>query len=137
MRYFIDTNVFLRVLIKENPEFFNSSVKLLEKIKKGTIKAVTSSIVLAEIGWTLSSFYKFEKETIIRSLKSIVNLHGLAIEDEVNWLYALDFFGKKKVKLIDCLIASRKEIRERKWVVISFDQEFDKLGVKRLEPNQA
>lgn len=134
MKYFIDTNVFLRVLIKEEPLSYNSSVKLMEKIKKGNLKAVTSSLVLAEIGWTLGSYYKFNKIDIIRSVKSILGLHGLVIIDETNWLYALDLYSTKKVKLIDCLIASKEEIREKKWAVVSFDKEFDKLGVKRVEP---
>ena len=134
MRYFLDTNVFLRTLIKEDPESFSACVKLLEKIKKGKIKAVTSSLVLAEIGWTLSSFYKFNKDDVVRSIRSVINLHGLSIEDQVDWLFAIDTFSRKKVKLIDCLIASRREIRERKWTIVTFDQEFKKLKVLTATP---
>lgn len=107
----------------------------MEKIKKGDLKAVTSSLVLAEIGWTLGSYYKFDKTDIVKSIKSIISLHGLTITDEVDWLYALDVYDSKKIKLIDCLIASKKEIRGKKWTVVSFDQEFDKLGLKRVEPS--
>ncbi len=134
MKYFIDTNVFLRVLIKEDPESFNAGLKLLGKVKKGSLKAVTSSLVLAEIGWTLSSFYKFEKEDVVRSIRSIIGLHGLVIVDKVDWLYALDSFSRKKVKLIDCLIASRKEIREKKWTVVTYDKDFEKLGIRNASP---
>ncbi|MFZ2202593.1 MAG: PIN domain-containing protein [Microgenomates group bacterium] len=134
MKYFIDTNVFLRVLIKEDPESFNAGLELLGKVKKGSLKAVTSSLVLAEIGWTLSSFYKFEKEDVVRSIRSIIGLHGLVIVDKVDWLYALDSFSRKKVKLIDCLIASRKEIREKKWTVVTYDKDFEKLGIRNASP---
>ncbi|MEK7524747.1 MAG: PIN domain-containing protein [Patescibacteria group bacterium] len=134
MKYFIDTNVFLRVLIKEDPESFNSGLKLLEKVKKGNIKAVTSSLVLAEISWTLGSFYKFKKNDIVRSIKSIISLHGLTIVDEIDWLYALDLYSAKKTKLIDCLIASKKEIREKKWPVVTYDQDFKKLSVHSITP---
>lgn len=134
MTYFIDTNVFLRVLIKEDPQSFNAGVNLLKKIKDGGLKAVTSSLVLTEIGWTLKSFYKFEKEQVIRAIKSIISLHGLAIIDEINWLYALDLYTSKKVKLIDCLIASKKEIREKKWLVVTYDKDFQKLGIRNATP---
>ena len=134
MRYFIDTNVFLRVLIREESLSFNSSLRLLEKVKKGSIKALTSGLVLAEIGWTLGSFYKFEKVDIVRSIRSIVSLHGLAIIDDVDWLYALELFSTKKAKLIDCLIASTKEIREKKWLVVTYDKDFEKLGIRSVTP---
>lgn len=134
MTYFIDTNVFLRVLIKEDPQSFNAGVDLLKKIKDGGLKAATSSLVLAEIGWTLTSFYKFEKEKVVRAIKSIISLHGLVIIDGTDWLYALDLYASKKVKLIDCLIASKKEIREKKWLVVTYDKDFQKLGIRNATP---
>lgn len=135
MKYFIDTNVFLRVLIKENEDTFASCVNLLVKVKGGQIEALTSSLVLAEVGWTLGSYYKFSRKSIVAAIRSIVSLHCLKIEDEPDWLFALESYSKKNVKLIDCVIASKKEIREKKWTVVTFDEDFRKLGVLTAKPS--
>lgn len=136
MIYFLDTNIFLRVLIKEDPESFKSCFTLLEKIKNGRVEATTSSLVLAEIGWTLASYYQFSKTDVVRSIKSIISLRGLSIDDQTDWLHALTVFEKKKIKLIDCLIASRKEIREKKWTLVSYDKDFEKTEVLCVVPNK-
>src|SRR3990172_13127040 len=95
MLYFIDSNIFLRALHKENKKFFLDCVRLLKNIKENRIKAYTSSIVLAEVVWTLQSFYGIEKDKIISGLKGITSLNGLKITDNYNNVLALDIWQKK------------------------------------------
>ncbi len=135
-KYFIDTNVFLRVLIKEDKKTFLECKKLFERIKKGEIQAYTSSLVLAEIHWVLNSFYKLQKKEILKALASILNLRHLKITEKVDPALALRLYSNFKVKFIDCLIASNPEIFSKKTTIISYDKDFDKLGVKRKTPSQ-
>lgn len=137
MDIFIDTNIFLRVLVEEgNNKVFNDCFKLLEAVKFKKVTGYTSSIVLAEINWTLGSYYSFPKEEVIEALESIINLKNLRITDNFNIMDAIQTYKEKKVKFIDCLISSIPEIREKKIPVISYDRDFDKIGVKRLEPSR-
>ena len=55
---FIDTNYFLRFLLKDNEKQFIEVKKLFEKAILGEIDLYTSLIVIFEIYWVLSSFYK-------------------------------------------------------------------------------
>lgn len=135
VRYFIDTNIFLRTLIKEDIKIFADCYKILEAIKLNKIRGLTSNLVLAEIVWTLSSYYNFSKENIIKALKSIINLRGLKIVDNYQSHVAVSFYEKRSVKYIDAVISSIKQIETKKWVVVSYDQDFDKLGVLRKEPS--
>ncbi len=68
--YFIDSNIFLRVLAKENPQIFDECVGLLTKIRnKGSGTAFyTGNLVVAEVAWTLASYYKAPKDLIIKGL---------------------------------------------------------------------
>lgn len=136
MFYFIDTCVFLRTLVKENEEIFKQCYLFLKAVKTNKIRAVTASIVLAEIVWTLNSFYQLPKPQVVEAVRSIVNLRGLKIVDKYNHLFSLDLYEKKKVKYIDAVIASIDEIQARKWIVVSYDTDFDKLGIIRKEPGQ-
>ena len=136
MKYFIDTNIFLRLLIKEDEKTYSQCYKLLSAIKTNQIKAVTSSITLAEIVWTLLSYYKFPKRKVVQAVKSILNLKELKIIDAYNPLVSLELFDKYTVKYIDTLIASVKEIADKKWIVVSYDRDFDKLAIDRKEPHE-
>lgn len=134
--YFIDTNIFLRVLIKENELAFNQSYKILELVKSGEIKAFTSSLVLAEINFVLGKIYKFTKKEIIKSLKSILNLKNLKISDKGNISAGIFLYENHNVKFIDTLIAANDVILKSKAKIISYDKDFDKLGLERVEPSQ-
>lgn len=136
IKYFVDTNIFLRTLVSENKKAFGESRKFLEAIKRNKIEAVTSNIVLTEMVWTLLSYYKFPKKDIVSAVKSVLNLSGLEITDGYNAVQALEFYEDKSVKFIDCLISSIPEIQNKQRVVVSYDKDFDKLGILRKEPGE-
>jgi len=135
-KYFIDTNIFLRVLIKEDKKTFRSCYQLLQAVKTNKIKASTASIVIAEIAWTLRSYYKFPKTKVAQAIKGILNLRGLRIVDSYDSLWAIEKFSRYNVKYIDTLIASILEKQKSEWIVVSYDKDFDKLGIERKEPKQ-
>lgn len=137
MQYFIDTNIFIRALHKENERLFLECITLIKSIKENQIEAVTGTVVLTEIVWTLSSFYKINKAKIIEGLQGIINIRGLKIIDNYNQNLALHLFEKHPIKYIDALIASSENIYSKKVTIVSYDQDFDKLGVIRKEPLEA
>lgn len=130
---FIDTNIFLRSLVKEDEKSFNDSFKFLRKISEGKIKAYTSTLVLMEINFVLSSFYKFKKETICQALKGILDLPYLKIVDFFNNRVALELYCESKSKFIDCLLFTLLENKQIKTIV-SYDRDFDRLGAFRKIP---
>lgn len=135
-KYFLDTNIFLRTLIREDEISFQECCRLLKAVKLNRIKAITANIVLAEIVWTLSSYYHFPKKEVVRAAKSIANLRGLKIIDDYDLSVALGIFESKNVRYIDCLIASIRKIQAKNWIIISYDQDFDKLNVLKKEPKE-
>lgn len=134
MVYFIDANIFLRIIVKENEKSFDDCSNLLQSVLKGEIKAVSSNIILAEIVWVLNSYYKLSKDKIVEALKRINSIGGLKLVDKFDSNLALEYFAQKSVKYIDCLIVSITEIDNRKWTIVSYDRDFDKIGVLRKEP---
>jgi len=134
--YFLDSNIFLRFLIGDNQKMLNECLSLIEAIKRGKINAFTSNLVLSEVVWTLGSLYKFSRTKIINAIRGIVGTSGLKICDGYMILAAMEIYENSSVKFIDSLIASIYEIYNRKWIVVSYDKDFDKLGVVRKEPSQ-
>ncbi len=136
MLYFIDTNIFLRVLIKEDETQYARCYSVLKAIKENKIKARTSTVVLTEIVWTLNSYYKFPKKDITIAVRSILHLRGLDIKDYYNYPKALEWYEKYSIKFIDALIASHPEIQEKKMTIISYDRDYRKLPVLFLTPEK-
>lgn len=136
MLYFIDSNIFLRVLAKDNESQFGYCVDFLKALKENKIDAYTSTVILTEVVFTLKSFYKFEKQEIIRAYKSIINLRGLKIHDLHDHLKAAELYRKYSIKFIDALIAADPQILDKKVTVVSYDRDFDKLNVIRKEPEE-
>jgi len=132
--YFVDTNIFLRTLINDNQEMHNDCITFLKLVKKNKYKAVTSGIVLAEVIWTLSSFYKFNKDKVVQAVKSIINLPGLKVVEVSDYQKAIELYADNSVKYIDSVIASCDKLQDKKWTVVSYDKDFDRLGVVRVAP---
>lgn len=134
IKYFIDTNIFLRTLVKEDIKTFQDCRQFLESVKLNKIKAVSSNLVLAEIAWTLSGYYGFSKDNVTRALKGIINLRGLKLTDNFNPALALSLYEDNNIKYIDAVLASMEQLYEKKWIIVSYDKDFDILNVKRMEP---
>jgi predicted nucleic-acid-binding protein len=102
--YFIDTNIFLRVLIRDNEKKFSDVTTFLEGIRNNLYPAYTSSFVLAELVWILSSYYKLNKADVVKAAESILNLNGLSFVENHDSSEALSLYKKYNVKFVDCLI---------------------------------
>jgi len=136
MVYFIDTNIFIRVLVKDDEKLFQDCKKLLSLVREGKIKAFTSTLVLTEVDWVLEGYYQFEKEKAIKGLKGILKLKNLKFVDKFDFLLAIEIYEKYPIKFIDALIASNPQIFKKEAIVVSYDKDFDKIGVKRMEPGK-
>ncbi|MCP4397698.1 MAG: type II toxin-antitoxin system VapC family toxin [bacterium] len=68
---FVDTNLFLRYLTNDMPERADAVEELLQKAAAGDVGLVTNSLVMADIVWTLESFYQLEREEIRKKIVAI------------------------------------------------------------------
>lgn len=133
---FLDSNVFLRPIIKDNSRKVEECEFLFGEIKQDAIKGFTSNLVLAEIAWVCKSFYKLDKGIIAEALKRILSSTNIKIINNFNTYLAIEIYKKHNVKFIDALIASNPQIQNKEMIVVSYDKDFDKLDIIRKEPKQ-
>lgn len=136
MRYFLDTNIFLRFLVPDDENAHAACKLLFQRINEKKIRAATSSLVYAEIVWVLQSFYKFPKQKIAEALK-VFSAAGIMFHDRVELSHAIDLYEAHNVKFIDALLASHPLLQSGEAVMVSYDTDFDKLGIRRIEPHEA
>lgn len=109
--------------------------QFLYSVKTNKLNAKVPGIVLSELVWLLQSYYGLNKKQTTEALSSILQLRGLEFIDEYNYRAALSLYAQNNTKYIDCLIASLVNKYED-GAIVSYDKDFDKLGVARKEPSQ-
>lgn len=103
---FAETNLFLRFLTNDVPDQADKVETLLHRAGKGEVKLVTTGLVIAEIVWTLESFYQVPKADIQDKVLAILNTPGLEVENADLLLQAAVMYAEKNVDFIDAFNAA-------------------------------
>jgi predicted nucleic-acid-binding protein len=91
---FVDTNVFLRLLTEDDPAKAARRRKLFTQAVAGTVALETSDLVIAEIVWTLLSYYELAKRSVIEKVGQILNTPNLAVTNQDVLAEALALWGR-------------------------------------------
>lgn len=131
--FFVDTNIFLYIFAQQETTHSIQSKGFLRSVREGEYKAIVSELILAEFIWTAKRSYGLPKSEIISIVRGIKDVCVVPdIVPDTN--RAIDLFSKHSVKFIDALIASYDIVRNGPLPIVSYDKDFDKLGVERIEP---
>lgn len=105
-RIFADTNTFLRYLTNDVPEQAEAFEQILHQASNHELTLVTNSLVLAEMVWTMESFYHLERTDIQAKILAILNTPGLDVIDRDLLLQAILWYVEKNVDFIDAYNAA-------------------------------
>lgn len=133
---FIDANVFLRFLTRDDPVKAERVKTLLERAQRGEVALFTSESVIAELVFVLASpkLYKLSRDQVRTLLLPIVSLKGLNLPGRKAVLQALDLYAASSLDFVDALAAAQMESHQI-TEIYSYDEHFDLVeGIKRLEP---
>ena len=98
---FVDTKVFFRFLTNDDPAKAKRAETLFRDALRGKIKLATSLLVIAEIVWTLESFYKLEKSDIAAKGEKILNTPNLECPKASLLFMVLDLYAHANIDLVD------------------------------------
>ena len=137
-RTFIDTNLFLRYLTNDLPLQADAVERLLRQATSGERLLVTNCMVIAELVWTLESFYKLAPAVIQDQLFAILNTAGLDIEESDILFQALLWYIEKRVDFIDAYHVAWMQSRGIQ-AIFTFDRKhFSRFeGLSLSTPGQA
>ncbi len=133
---FIDANVFLRFLTRDDPVKAERVKQLLERAERGEVTLFTSESVISELAFVLSSprLYNLSRERIRTLLIPMLSLKGLKLASRSLFLRALDLYAATPMDFVDALAIAHMEARQV-TDIYSYDGHFDNVsGIKRLEP---
>lgn len=98
---FVDTNFFLRFLLKDIAHQYNEAEALFIQAADGEINLVTSTVVIFEIERVLGDFYGLEKTEIIPLLETILQLK-INLSEVETIQQAIDLYKTTNLDLEDC-----------------------------------
>lgn len=134
MVFFLDTNIVLRHLLRDDHDKATASKELLARLERGEDKARTSDIVIAEVVFVLERSYRVPKEEIREHLLPIILFPGLMLPSKRLYLRAFEFYVEKNISFADAYNAALME-KLKISRVASYDPHFDRIeGIQRFEP---
>lgn len=125
-KIFVDTNYFLRFLLKDIPKQSEEVRKIFEEAIKQKIILFTSVMVFFEIYWVVKSSYKQNKSECVNYLISFLNMNFVDIENRELLLESLQLFNKFNIELEDCYNLAFAKINKA-TEFITFDKKLAKL----------
>jgi uncharacterized protein len=135
--YFIDTNIFLRFLTDDVPEQAKAIDKLLTRVEKGALELHTSVLTIAEVVWTLESYYGLQPDDVRNKVIGILNTPGLQVENAELIAQAMGIYVDANIDFVDAY--NGLWMRERGInTAITFDtKHFRRIpGITSLTPSE-
>jgi len=132
-RQLVDTNVLIRFFTGEPREMAIKAHRLVECADEGELVLVVVPVIVAEVVYTLESFYEMERKEIADKLISFLQSRGIEAVESNRLLNALQRCRDRNAHFADAYLAATAVQLENP--IASFDRDFDKFkDVRRIEP---
>jgi predicted nucleic-acid-binding protein len=132
---FVDTNVLVRYLTADDAQKAEAVEQLLVQARDGEVSLITSDIVIAELVWVLSSFYKLENAIITELLRAILNTEGFKVDNSDVIEVSLDIYETESIDFIDAYIIGYMRLKGLDTLYSYDKKHLSKFaGIKRIEP---
>jgi len=126
---YVDTNVILRFLLKDNPAQLEQAKKWFKQAENGTIKLIVSPVVVAESCFVLESFYKVKRNEIADKFQVLLATRWLKVETRSALLGMWDYY-KIGLHFVDSFLTTLA--KEAGGKVLSFDKRLISKASKQI-----
>jgi predicted nucleic-acid-binding protein len=101
----LDTNIFVRYFVKDDPEQTRLAVDLIRALSPSEPGWIGQATIL-ELIWAVTRIYRIDKADVIRILDTLLASRDLVVEFDDTVRVALRLYRKGNADFADCLIAS-------------------------------
>jgi predicted nucleic acid-binding protein len=136
---FLDTNIIIRFLTRDELEKADAAEALFERIKRNELTVTAPDTVIAECVHVLSSrrLYNKSREEIRLALSPLLALEGFKVSNRRMLLRALDLYATYPIDFSDAFLKAAMEA-ENATIIYSYDTDFDRFPeIIRREPEPA
>jgi predicted nucleic-acid-binding protein len=129
----LDTNVLVRLLVKDDDAQCQAAKKLIsDAVAAGEVLFVPVTVTL-ELEWVLRSRFGFAKATVVDTLSRLLSAVDLSMESEPSVELALALYGQSAADFADCLHVALANSADEKplW---TFDRAAAKVAGAQIIP---
>jgi predicted nucleic acid-binding protein len=133
----VDTNVFLRHFLKDEPEQARQSSAFLGRIRRGEVSAVLLPTAVLEIIFILERQYSATRDEVFTLLSEILELRELDVADRAQLIDAANVYRERRgISFADAYhCAMARDFHGGS--IISFDRKLNGIpGVTRKDPDE-
>ncbi len=131
---FLDTNIFLRHMLGDEPDQSPKATAYIQAIEHGRARARISDIVVFEVVFTLERGFRRSKAEIQAAVLSLIELPGIVLPGKRKFREVFRLYVEQNISFADAyhVVMMRKlKLPE----IVSFDRDFDRVpSIKRVEP---
>lgn len=121
----IDSNVVIRLLVRDSPLQLLQAQNLLKDIEEKRIQGLISILVINEIIWILEKFYDLKRKSFIPKILKFLALKNVKIieAEKILIIGCLKKMEKRNFDFTDVYLSKIG----KKEQIFSFDKDFEKL----------
>jgi len=127
---FVDTNIFIRLLVRDDTEQHEKAKALFILAQDGKVELVTGHPVFFELAWVLSYTYKVSNSEILDMLESVLSFGGLKVSDRNFISEAIYLARLMNGSFADSYIAASLQRLQAKEIATFDKKHFSRLGAK-------
>lgn len=135
---FLDTNVILRYLTRDDEAKAEACYRLFQRVKNREEELFTCEAIVTEVVYVLASRragYGLSHEEIRARLVPILSLRGLRLQHKAVYVRGLDIYASRPYLDFEDALAIAHMERRGITEIVSYDRDFDRVAqVRRIEP---
>lgn len=135
---FLDTNVIIRFLTRDDEEKAGACYQLLQRANYGTETLLICEAIITEVVYVLSSRrapYQLTHEEIRSRLAPIIAIRGLRLPQKHLYINALNIYAEHRNLDFEDALAIAHMRHQSISEIISYDRDYDRVpGIQRSEP---
>jgi len=124
-KYFIDTNILLRFLLKDNKLLFAQAEKYLKDAERGEIQLILLPTVLFEIDYVLRGVYLLKRKESAELISTLAKTTYFQMDHREIFIRSVEKYKQLNIDLFDIYLYFKA--RAENAEVLSFDKDFRKL----------
>jgi uncharacterized protein len=130
---FLDTNIFLRHVLQDDPTQSPKASAFLKRIEEGSVKVRTSDTVIFETVFTLQKAYRQPKQAISDALLPLLELPGIMLPSKRRYRKVFSLYVDSNLPFADAYHAVLME-QLNLTEIVTFDTDFDRIkGITRVK----
>lgn len=123
--YLTDANVWLRYLLNDIPQQADTAEIYLKQAKEGKISLIVSFIVIIELVFTLTKFYRWERQEVVHKLIELIEVPQLKIEKREALIKAMQLYSEQNISFVDAILVTEAQLN--KYELLTFDKKLQQL----------